>query len=1130
MSSSWLLLLAAANALGPSASVATASASAATSAASARRATATGSLAGRQGIPRPRHQLFRHHHHERPHHYRRGLHLAAPEEGHPYRRRPPPPQQWPHPLHLPHRRAQSSLRTRAGRPQMMPASYEGDEADTGAGAGSALHEKRRAAGGASSSFSPPPPQHSRARTTRAIRTRSTATKERPSAPARPDEEEEGKGEAGQEEAGQAGPDPERTRPALRREPIRVFSHGSGAGGEDTRAPHNKPPAKEAEEEELVGGEGRGRREHAAAPAPPPDLAPGPIENLMGTIPAPYYNYTNLTSLLVMDEEATRRVAESAAALQRELEAVAGQAIEAIQQSDLPNQLLGDARKVQEDMKRDVERATEEAVEKLKSLITLPVMESVSDAVATLEALDYSNGNGNSGAPKSFTAGALADSLWPSGTRGREGLMLRGTFTLLRAALSPLRLPAWAADDVGRPVTRLELLSAAVARARLSAPNRIGALVRRVQARLEGGWGRTFGNILGGLSGGGKGDYEADAEGIERSWAKRSSTSQVLRTLEIWGDAVYFLGRDKAISRMPEATEEEAEAKRAARKTLASQLRKTLLKLGPTFIKIGQLLSTRIDILPREYVEELSVLQDNCPRFSTAVAKQIVLEEFGRTVEEVYDTFDEVPLAAASLGQVHRATKDGKQLAVKIQRRGLRELFKADLSNLKLLASLLDRFDPKYDGADRNWGNIFQETERLLYQEIDYTLEAQNARRFEENFRRMNPELYRSIKVPGTYPELSSERVLTMEYVPGAKITDTERIREMGVDTRRLSRISAESYMTQLCRHGFFHCDPHPGNLAVDDVNGGRIIYYDFGMMDVIPEKVRKGLVDFVFGVYNVDARAVVQAMVGTGIIEPKADMYDIIKVVRYFVKEFDKTLAKPRDADSREGLWENEMSPEEQKNIKRTRRQRLAADFFSVNEDKPFKFPAAFTFVYRSFMSLDGIGKRLDSQYDMTRLAAPYLTELVDLKDGNRFKSFLNQGLKDVGLRPVDVKNFLRQPRNVAYNTDVLKRLEEGDLKLRTRALEVEKTAKKIELMLRVMGSALMAWGAFNAALLLTVMQSVAAASATAATAPVAGFLAGVLSGKVLSRVFFVAAAILAIQTIPTYRSIKKMDTVPAWW
>mmetsp|Transcript_14236 Transcript_14236/g.19811 ORF Transcript_14236/g.19811 Transcript_14236/m.19811 type:complete len:255 (-) Transcript_14236:183-947(-) len=254
-------------------------------------------------------------------------------------------------------------------------------------------------------------------------------------------------------------------------------------------------------------------------------------------------------------------------------------------------------------------------------------------------------------------------------------------------------------------------------------------------------------------------------------------------------------------------------------------------------------------------------------------------------------------------------------------------------------------------------------------------------------------------------------------------------------------------------------------------------------------------------------------------------MYDIVKVVRYFVKEFDKTLAQPRDASSKENLWENEMPPEEQKRIKRARRQRLAADFFSVNNDKPFKFPAAFTFVYRSFMSLDGIGKRLDKQYDMMRLAAPYLNELVDLKDGNRFKSILNQGLKEVGLRPVDFKNAWRQPRNVAYMTDILKRLEEGDLKLRTRALEVEKAQQRLELMVKVMGTALFGFGALNTGLLLAALPTTASFGSG-----ILGAITSEAGRQTVSRIMFFISAFLAIRAIPSYRKLKKLDEVPAWW
>ena len=159
----------------------------------------------------------------------------------------------------------------------------------------------------------------------------------------------------------------------------------------------------------------------------------------------------------------------------------------------------------------------------------------------------------------------------------------------------------------------------------------------------------------------------------------------------------------------------------------------MLELGPTFIKLGQLLSTRIDVLPREYIDALVVLQDQVPGFPGDVAVQIIEKELGKPIEELYDSFDRNSLAAASLGQVHVAYKNGKKLAVKVQRQGLKKLFDMDLKNIKVLAILLDKFDPKSDGAQRDWASIYDESARLLYKEIDYNQEALNGIRFKENF-------------------------------------------------------------------------------------------------------------------------------------------------------------------------------------------------------------------------------------------------------------------------------------------------------------------------------------------------------------------------------------------------------------
>lgn len=171
----------------------------------------------------------------------------------------------------------------------------------------------------------------------------------------------------------------------------------------------------------------------------------------------------------------------------------------------------------------------------------------------------------------------------------------------------------------------------------------------------------------------------------------------------------------------------------SQRKLARLLTTKLLELGPTFIKLGQLLSTRVDVLSKEFISELSLLQDQVPCFSGDLAVEIIERELGKPIKQLFDTFNRTALAAASLGQVHLATLNGQQLAVKVQRRGLKDLFDVDLKNIKVLSQLLDKLDPKTDGAQRDWISIYDESAKLLYKEIDYNHEALNCLRFKRNF-------------------------------------------------------------------------------------------------------------------------------------------------------------------------------------------------------------------------------------------------------------------------------------------------------------------------------------------------------------------------------------------------------------
>jgi predicted unusual protein kinase regulating ubiquinone biosynthesis (AarF/ABC1/UbiB family) len=494
------------------------------------------------------------------------------------------------------------------------------------------------------------------------------------------------------------------------------------------------------------------------------------------------------------------------------------------------------------------------------------------------------------------------------------------------------------------------------------------------------------------------------------------------------------------------------------------------------------------------------LQDRVPGFPGETALRIIEEDLGRPASELFDSFDPVPTAAASLGQMHVATLNGQKLAVKVQRQGLKELFDMDLKNIRLLAKLLDKIDPKSDGASRDWSSIYDESARLLYKEIDYEQEAQNLLRFKNNFKDVS-----YVRVPNVYLNMTSQRVVTMEFVEGIKINDIEKIEAAGIDRNLLAKRSAEAYLTQICRHGYFHCDPHPGNLACDATDGGTLIYYDFGMMDELKEEVRGGLVDLIFGIYENDSKDVCDSLEKIGVLKKNVDRVSVEKIARFFLNEFTNSI-KPGET------FTKDLTAEERAAVRKSRRQQLGTDLFSVGSDVPFKFPPTFTFVFRAFTTLDGIGKGLDPKYDLTRLAQPYLKDLVDLRDGSATLSFLKTWGKKLGLRPVDLFEAIQSPRNIAKLDRTITKMESGDLKLRVRNLETEKSFKRLELVQSNMALALAASAFLNMGILLVTFGAIAPAAASAPAVALGG------------RAFLGLAGLFGVQVPIGLLKVKLLD------
>ncbi|MDB9445190.1 ABC1 kinase family protein [Anabaena sp. CS-542/02] len=487
---------------------------------------------------------------------------------------------------------------------------------------------------------------------------------------------------------------------------------------------------------------------------------------------------------------------------------------------------------------------------------------------------------------------------------------------------------------------------------------------------------------------------------------RENYSSRRRFVDIWSfvlTLMFKLWRYNKSWSYPGGITEDKQA--ARRKAQAVWIRNTLLDLGPTFIKVGQLFSTRADIFPGEYVEELAKLQDKVPAFSYEQVETSIEQELGKKIPELFLDFEPIPLAAASLGQVHKAVlHNGDVVVVKVQRPGLKKLFEIDLQILKGITRYFQNH-PKW-GRGRDWLGIYDECCRILWEEIDYLNEGRNADTFRRNFRG-----YEWVKVPRVYWRYASPRVLTLEYVPGIKISQYEALEAAGLDRKVLARQGAQAYLLQLLNNGFFHADPHPGNIAVSP--NGDLIFYDFGMMGQIKSNVREGLMETLFGIAQKDGDRVVQSLINLGAIAPTDDMGPVRRSVQYMLDNF---MDQP---------FENQSV------------SAISDDLYEIAYNQPFRFPATFTFVMRAFSTLEGVGKGLDPEFNFMEVAQPYAMQLITNMNGSDNNSFINE----LSRQAVQVSSTaLGLPRRLE---DTLEKLERGDMRVRVRSIETERLLRR---------------------------------------------------------------------------------------
>lgn len=444
---------------------------------------------------------------------------------------------------------------------------------------------------------------------------------------------------------------------------------------------------------------------------------------------------------------------------------------------------------------------------------------------------------------------------------------------------------------------------------------------------------------------------------------------------------------------------------ARRRVQAKWIKDNLLELGPTFIKVGQLFSTRADLFPEEYVNELSKLQDRVPAFSYEQTRQIIEEDFGKPLNKLFRSFDPVPLAAASLGQVHKAQlHSGEEVVVKIQRPGLKQLFTIDLAILKKIAWYFQNH-PRW-GKNRDWLGIYDECCRILWQEVDYLREGRSADTFRRNFRNAS-----WVKVPKVYWRYASPRVLTLEYLPGIKISHYEALDAAGLERKELAKLSARAYLQQLLNDGFFHADPHPGNLAVSP--DGSLIFYDFGMMGEIKTDVKAGLMETMLGITEKDADKIVNSLVELGALQATEDMGAVRRSIQFMLDNF---MDKPFEMQSITAISE---------------------DLYEIAYDQPFRFPATFTFVMRAFSTLEGVGKGLDPDFNFMAVAQPFALQVMseNLPSSSNIIDQLGRQAAQISTSTFGL------PRRIE---DTIEKLDRGDIRIRVRAQESDRLLRKM--------------------------------------------------------------------------------------
>jgi len=425
---------------------------------------------------------------------------------------------------------------------------------------------------------------------------------------------------------------------------------------------------------------------------------------------------------------------------------------------------------------------------------------------------------------------------------------------------------------------------------------------------------------------------------------------------------------------------------------ARRLRLVLEELGPTFIKLGQLLSTRSDLLAADYIDELAKLQDEVPRFPFHTVKERVQMELGDNLDDIFLSFEKDPLAAASIGQVHRATlKTGEQVVVKVQRPGINATTEVDIEILYDLAALVDRHAPW--GENYSVVEVVEEFDHMLQEELDFTREGKHIKTFRQNFANDS-----HIFAPSVNWEYTTGKILTMEYLEGIKLTKPELLNRQKIDKKAIARRLTDAMLRQIFMHGFFHADPHPGNLMV--VQRGKIAFIDFGIVGRLDEEVRDKITNLVLGLVNRSTQDIIRAIVSLGAIPGSTDFNSLRRDIdRLRQKYYEIPLM---DVSLSESL----------------------GDIMQITFDYNIRVPTEFTLLVKALITMEGIAAKLDPDLSIMEVVEPLGKELLTQRYSFKsVKKMLTENISEYH------SIFTRLPKHLNQVLDII---SSGELRFKT--------------------------------------------------------------------------------------------------